>query len=146
MNHGLSVPCLLSFRCIIYDYDFCPTCPNKQNCSGTSLLRACPNRIVVVKRKSKSVRFRECFGRCVRTESNREMRNSGEKQRAAATHGPFKTMYTCQVQGSATQIHQSSRHIPRHFDPGGRWASRGGGGASNDDAPGSNFNSSEASF
>ena len=41
----------------------------------SSTLRACPGRIEIVNRKSKSTRFRECFGRGVQTEPNmkREM-------------------------------------------------------------------------
>ena len=63
-----------------------------------------------------------------------------KKHRRAATWGPFKTMYTCR-QSSARQ-HRSTRAASIHDDistPGGRWASRGGGGASHVDAPGSNL-------
>ena len=91
-------------------------------------------------RKSKSFRFQECFGRGVQTESKRGKRNAAENHERAATYGPSKTMYTCR-QSSARQ-HRSSRAAGIHDDistPGGRWASHGGGGASDVDAPGSNF-------
>ena len=92
-------------------------------------------------RKSKSFRFQECFGRGVQTESKRGKRNAAENHERAATYGPSKTMYTCR-QSSARQ-HRSSRAAGIHDDistPGGRWASHGGGGASDVDAPGSNLN------
>ena len=92
-----------------------------------SLLRACPNRIEIVNRKSKSIRFRECFGRSVQAESKREHRKAAEKHGRAATYGPFKTMHTCR-QSSARQ-HRSTRAAGTHNipTPGGRWASHGGG-------------------
>ena len=77
--------------------------------------------------------------RC-QTESKREQRNATRKHGKAATYGPLKTMYTCR-QCSARQ-HRSTRAAGVHDDistPGGRWASHEGGGASDVDAPGSNF-------
>ena len=67
-------------------------------------------------------------------------RNAAEKDGRAATDGPVKTMHTC-GQPSARQ-HRSTRAAGIHdgiSNPGGRWASHGGGGASNVDAPESNF-------
>ena len=84
-------------------------------------LRACPNRIEIVNHKSKSIRFRECFGRGVQTESKHENRNTAEKHRRAATYGSFKTMYTCR-QSSARQ-HRSTRAAgiqDENSTPGGR--------------------------
>ena len=103
-------------------------------------VRACPRRIENRKRKSKSIRFRECFGRGVQTESKREKRIAAEKHGRAATYRPFKTMNTCRQ--SSIRQHRSTRAASIHDDistPGGRWASHGGGGASDVDAPGSNF-------
>ena len=90
-------------------------------------MRVCPNRIENRKRKSKSIRFRECFQRGVQTESKREMRNAAEKHGRAATYGPFKTMNTCRQ--SSVRQHRSTRAAGIHDDistPGGRWASHGG--------------------
>ena len=67
-------------------------------------LRACPNRIENRKRTSKSIRFRECFRRCV--ESKRKKRNAAEKRGRAATYGPFITMNTCQQ--SSFRQHRST--------------------------------------
>ena len=106
----------------------------------TTTIRACPNRTEIVNRKSKSIRFRECFGRSVQTESKRENRNATEKHGRAAIYGPFKAINTCGQ--SSVQQHRSTRAVGMHDDvstPGGRWASSRGGGASNVDAPGSNF-------
>ena len=101
-------------------------------------LRACPNRIENRKRTSKSIRFRECFRRCV--ESKRKKRNAAEKRGRAATYGPFITMNTCQQ--SSFRQHRSTGAAGIHDNistPGGRWAFYGDGGASDVDAPGSNF-------
>ena len=102
--------------------------------SGTIIvgLRASPNRIVIVNRKSKSIRYGECFGRD-QTESKREKRNAAEKHGRAATYGPFKTMYTCR-QSSARQ-HRSTRAAGIQDD----MSTPGGGSVSNVDAPESNF-------
>ena len=56
-------------------------------------LRACPNRIEIINRKLKSIRFREYFGRSVQIESKREQKNAAEKHGRAATYRPFKTKY-----------------------------------------------------
>ena len=98
-----------------------------------------PNIVDMVNRKSKSIRFRECIGRGVQTISTREKRNASVKHGRAATYGPF-TMDTCRR--SSARQHRSTRAGDMHEDistPGGRWASRGCGGASNDDVPGSYF-------
>ena len=101
-------------------------------------LRACSNRIVIVANRNNQFFF-ECFGRGVQTESTREKRNAAEKQRRVATYGPFKTMYTCRH--SSARQHRSTRAADIYgiSTPGGRWASHGGGRASNVDAPGSIF-------
>ena len=67
-------------------------------------------------------------------------RSAGEKQRRAATYGPFKTMYTCRK--FSVRQHRSTRAAGRHdviSTPGGRWISHGCGDTSNVDAKGSSF-------
>ena len=76
----------------------------------------------------------------VSEQSQNVRRNAAEKHGRAATYGPFKTMHTC-GQPSARQ-HRSTRAAGIHdgiSNPGGRWASHGGGGETNVDDPGPNF-------
>ena len=85
-------------------------------------LRACPKRIENRNPESKVVRFREYFRRGVQTESKRENRNPGEKQRRAQLTGqePSMTVHTCR-QYSAQQ-HRSTTEAGKRDDtstPGG---------------------------
>ena len=104
----------------------------------------CPKRThAIVNRKSKFIRFRECFRRGVQTQSKRENRHKGVKRRRAMTYGRF-VIHLCThadhlALGNTDPPPQQADATTVYFSSGGRRASFGGGGAPNVDAPGSNF-------
>ena len=124
-----------------YDTMFPTTAKQSQTLTeNQTCFRACPNRIENRKRKSKPTRFRECFGRGVRTVSKREKRSTAEKHGRAATYGTFKTINTYRQSSVRQHISTAAAGIEDDSStPGGRWASHGGGGASDVDAPESNL-------
>ena len=92
-------------------------------------------------RKSKCFRFRERFTRGVLTESKCENRNPSEEPRRAQPTGRFITMHTRRQ--SSARHHRSTREASKRGGnsiPGCRRPSHGSGGASNVDAPGSDYN------
>ena len=81
----------------------------------------------------KELVFESAYTRCANIKA-------GEKERRAATYGPFKTRHTCRQ--FSTRQHRFTRAAGRQDDnptPGSRRANHVGGGASNVDAAGSNF-------
>ena len=78
----------------------------------------CPKRTThaIVNRKSKFIRFRECFRRGVQTQSKRENRHKGVKRRRAMTYGPFTTMYACRTSSARVAPTAAGRHD--EADPG----------------------------